>query len=119
MGWVVGLEGVGGGGGDETGRLHSELTVHCEQQELTTDLQIYNSVKRCESQQSFRRSEAGLSNSWTELLFPLSRGKKTHSCRLEQPEDVCSEGVRSDGTQLDMSRSVGNFTLKRGNFIGI
>lgn len=47
------LEGVGGGGGsDGIGQLHSEFTVHCEQQNYsyTTELQINSSVKRCESQ---------------------------------------------------------------------
>ncbi len=33
VGWVVVLEGVGGGGGDGNGKLHSELTVHREQQD--------------------------------------------------------------------------------------
>lgn len=101
MGWVV-VEGVVGDGGDGTGRLQSELTVHCEQRgcSLTAGLRIYN-----ESQPSFCGSEAGFPEQldWT-VDPPEHRDDEAHGWQPERPQDVGSEDVSSAGAELDMSR---------------
>ncbi|KAK5862082.1 hypothetical protein PBY51_017513 [Eleginops maclovinus] len=79
VGWVVVLEGVGGGGCDGNEQLYSELTVGCEQQDCsyTTELQINNSVKRCGSEEEDQR-QVSKQLDWT--AGSLSGGEKARSC---------------------------------------